>query len=162
MNRLLAAIMLAGLSSCSALDQPAPERLLLRGNVDMAMVDKARAAASAGTRHFIIDSRGGYLIPAMALGAVIHRSRASVTARGECLSACVLVLMSAADRRVAPGTAVAFHDSADPAVSRVAAEYLSLQGVPSRLIADYVGTVNVRPLSALALTSMGVKHDATP
>ena len=84
MNRLLAAIMLAGLSSCSALDQPEPERLLLRGNVDMAMVHKARAAASAGTRHFIIDSRGGYLIPAMALPLMLVHVGCNILLRGQC------------------------------------------------------------------------------
>lgn len=139
-------ILFACVAACSAAEQPSGGTLL-RGNVDMAMVDKARAAVLAGERQFRIDSRGGYLIQAMAIGQLMHAHGASITVDHECMSACVLVLQSAAERHAAPGAKIGFHDSADPTVRKVAAEYLAMQGTPPDLIAGYVGTVNVRPLS---------------
>ena len=54
--------------------------------------------SSYGT-HFGIDSRGGSVPAAMAIGRIFRREGAWIMVSGKCYSACVLVLAGAVDRR---------------------------------------------------------------
>lgn len=149
-STILACALLAG---CSAMDASESGTVMLRGKIDPAMADKVEASLATGQRQFIIDSPGGYVLPAARMAKAIMLANATVTARGQCRSACSMVLMAAAEKRVTPGTIVSLHDSA---VVPAYATFLALRGVPADIIAAHAGAINDRPLSQAELARMGL------
>lgn len=144
-------------AACSAPEADGP--VMLRGRIDPAMANRVDVAIAAGRREFVIDSPGGYVLSAVRIAKSIAQAKASVTARGECRSACAPVLMAAMERRVEPGTVVSLHDSA-----RLPGYALMLEGfgVPRDIIAKHAGDINDRPLSQAELARMGLMGKLYP
>jgi hypothetical protein len=64
---------------------------------------------SAYGTHFGINSRGGSVPAAMAIGRMFRRESAWITVSGKCYSACVFVLAGAIDRQVGQSGQVGIH-----------------------------------------------------
>ena len=127
---------------------------------------------AAGPRAFVIDSAGGNLAGAFAMGLVLRRIGIPVIvgsvqdgklAPGFCGSACVFVLMGGRTRQVAPGSVVAVHAPQEvPARGEHGGEELSLADAAHRqqitnILTGYARRNGVDP--ALITLTMSVPPD---
>lgn len=132
----------------------------LRGKIGKPMVDETRDALAKGRRAFTIESPGGYVFPALALGLEIKLAGGSLTAINECSSACVYALCQVPDRYVAPGTKVRIHmPSTDNELTlRLFDDLLKMCGVSAEVIERDARSINGgRPLSPGELAQMGIR-----
>jgi ATP-dependent protease ClpP protease subunit len=72
--------------------------------------DMAKAGDfSAYGTHYSINSRGGSVSAAMAIGRIFRREAAWLEVNGDCISACVLILAGAVDRQIGSTGVVGIH-----------------------------------------------------
>jgi ATP-dependent protease ClpP protease subunit len=58
---------------------------------------------------YVINSRGGSVAAAMAIGRIFRREHAHLAVERECISACVLILAGAVDRQIGKNAVVGIH-----------------------------------------------------
>jgi len=93
-----------------------------------------------------LDSRGGNLTSAIAIGRLLRAMKATarVEAGASCLSACVLVLAGAPHRGIAPGAAIGLHRPHDDEDERLPAQVLrDKQARLEAFVKAYLREVNV-------------------
>jgi hypothetical protein len=93
-----------------------------------------------------LDSRGGQLTSAVAIGRLLRAMKAAarVEAGASCLSACVLVLAGAPYRSVAPGAVIGLHRPHDDDDARLPAQVLhDKQARLQAFVKAYLREVNV-------------------
>jgi hypothetical protein len=74
-----------------------------------AKCDLDRTDFSAFGTHYGINSRGGDVAAAMAIGRMLRKENAWLGVNGVCISACVLILAGAVDRQIGKSDAVGIH-----------------------------------------------------
>jgi ATP-dependent protease ClpP protease subunit len=130
---------------------------------------------SAFGNHFGINSNGGNVVAAMAIGRLLRKENAWLGINGVCISACVLILAGAIDRQIAKDGQVGIHrpylstnpqkplttDQVKAAYSLMLKElraYLREMNVSSRLADDMLATEpeRVRYLTLVELKDFGL------
>jgi ATP-dependent protease ClpP protease subunit len=72
-------------------------------------IDRTQFNPAAYGVHYGINSRGGSVAAAMAIGRMFRREHAWLGVDGVCISACVLILAGAVDRQIGKTAAVGIH-----------------------------------------------------
>lgn len=104
-----------------------------QGNRDSCTHTTSGNDFSAGGTHFGINSNGGDLVAALAIGRLFRKEGAWLGVDGHCISSCVLVLAGAVDRQVSNDNVVGIHrpylvSSATATSAEITAEYSSYLG----------------------------------
>jgi ATP-dependent protease ClpP protease subunit len=71
--------------------------------------DKPSLNPAAYGTHYGINSRGGSVAAAMAIGRMLRKEHAWLEVKGDCISACVLILAGAVDRHFGKSGVVGIH-----------------------------------------------------
>jgi hypothetical protein len=95
------------------LPAPDPDRapIHVAGDIDAGMIGRLEQSIARGNRIFSITSRGGELLVAREMAAVLNRSGSTLVARGQCHSACAYLWLAAERRQVGPAADLALHAS---------------------------------------------------
>jgi ATP-dependent protease ClpP protease subunit len=89
--------------------------IAIEGEIDAPTVDKvkelfdARRSQAPVDEGFSINSRGGNVASAMAIGRMFRKERAWLSVDGDCVSACIFVLAGAIDRIIVNSARVGIH-----------------------------------------------------
>ena len=93
------------------LDYVGETDVVLNGFINDQSVEALTKALVGNTkrRALVLNSPGGFLIPAFELANIVEKQRIIVAAQGKCESACLLVLASAGEAYVTPNVQLVFH-----------------------------------------------------
>lgn len=82
---------------------------------------------SSGIRTVSINSNGGRIGEAKQIASLIERSGLDTVARGNCLSACTIVLMAGKHRSITPRASVGFHQGSFPGMTSSETSFMNDQ-----------------------------------
>ena len=176
---VVAAVLALSAAACAAGPCPASSKsdsaTALRGPIGAPLVAQARQALALGQHRFTIQSLGGSVEDAVALGHALRAAGARLEVDGVCWSACVHALLLVDDRHAGPGVDVRLHRAAaagggdlapwrldDGAIIQIstaafgAALYRQL-GVPADLVTRDTAGLNMRRLAPADLARMGLQ-----